>query len=139
MHELGWRSKAIVVTSSRLASVKSKLAFNRYIEGEGSTSSRSLMAFSGKVEGPADRGSAYKEVSMNHWLAESELPETFSRLIETSIPACRRSSLTRTATCNASTQPCGASRPTRGQLAAKEPPGSCLTPRQPRFFVGALL
>ena len=35
MHELGGRAKAMVVTGSRLAAVKYKLAFDRYIEGAG--------------------------------------------------------------------------------------------------------
>ena len=35
MHELGGRAKAMVVTGSRLAAVKYKLAFDRYIKGSG--------------------------------------------------------------------------------------------------------
>ena len=79
MHELGGRAKAMVVTGSRLAAVKYKLAFDRYIEDHGYTGIRSLVAFSGTVEDPEDPGSAYTEVSMNDGLAESELPETFER------------------------------------------------------------
>ena len=77
MHELGGRAKAMVVTSSRLAAVKYKLAFDRYIKEQGYTNIRSLVAFSGTVEDPEDPGSSYTEVSMNDGLAESELPETF--------------------------------------------------------------
>ncbi len=79
MHELGGRAKAMVVTGSRLAAVKYKLAFDRYIKEQGYTGIRSLVAFSGTVEDPEDPGSAYTEVSMNDGLAESELPETFER------------------------------------------------------------
>ena len=79
MHELGGRSKAMVVTGSRLAAVKYKLAFDRYIKEQGYTGIRSLVAFSGTVEDPDDPGSSYTEVSMNDGLAESELPETFER------------------------------------------------------------
>ena len=79
MHELGGRSKAMVVTGSRLAAVKYKLAFDRYIKEQGYTGIRSLVAFSGTVEDPEDPGSSYTEVSMNDGLAESELPETFER------------------------------------------------------------
>ena len=79
MHELGGRSKAMVVTGSRLAAVKYKLAFDRYIKERGYTGIRSLVAFSGTVEDPDDPGSSYTEVSMNDGLAESELPETFER------------------------------------------------------------
>lgn len=79
MHELGGRAKAMVVTGSRLAAVKYKLAFDRYIKNNGYTGIRSLVAFSGTVEDPEDPGSSYTEVAMNDGLAESELPETFER------------------------------------------------------------
>jgi type I restriction enzyme R subunit len=79
MHELGGRAKAMVVTGSRLAAVKYKLAFDRYIKAQGYDGIRSLVAFSGTVEDPDDPGSSYTEVSMNDGLAESELPETFER------------------------------------------------------------
>ena len=79
MYELGGRAKAMVVTGSRLAAVKYKLAFDRYIGDQGYTDICSLVAFSGTVEDPDDPGSSYTEVSMNDGLAESELPETFKR------------------------------------------------------------
>lgn len=79
MHELGGRAKAMVVTGSRLAAVKYKLAFDRYIKDNGYTGIRSLVAFSGTVEDPEDPGSSYTEVAMNDGLAESELPEAFER------------------------------------------------------------
>lgn len=79
MHELAGRAKAMVVTGSRLAAVKYKLAFDRYIKANGYTGIRSLVAFSGTVEDPDDPGASYTEVSMNDGLAESELPETFER------------------------------------------------------------
>lgn len=79
MHELGGRAKAMVVTGSRLAAVKYKLAFDRYIRNNGYTGIRSLVAFSGTVEDPEDPGASYTEVSMNEGLAESELPEAFER------------------------------------------------------------
>ncbi|MAA73148.1 MAG: restriction endonuclease subunit R [Salinisphaeraceae bacterium] len=77
--EMGGRAKAMVVTGSRLAAVKYKLAFDRYIKNNGYSGIRSLVAFSGTVEDPDDPGSAYTEVAMNDGLAESELPETFER------------------------------------------------------------
>ena len=79
MHELGGRAKAMVVTGSRLAAVKYKIAFDRYIEEQGYTGIRSLVAFSGTVEDPDDPRSSYTEVGMNDGIAESELPETFER------------------------------------------------------------
>ncbi len=77
MHELGGRAKAMVVTGSRLAAVKYKLAFDRYIKEQGYAGIRSLVAFSGTVEDPDDPGSSWTEVAMNDGLSESELPETF--------------------------------------------------------------
>ncbi|WP_017161179.1 type I restriction endonuclease subunit R, partial [Xanthomonas phaseoli] len=79
MHELGGRAKAMVVTSSRLAAVKYKLAFDRYIKDSRYDGIRSLVAFSGAVEDPEDPGASYTEVAMNDGLAESELPEAFER------------------------------------------------------------
>ena len=77
MAELGGRAKAMVVTGSRLAAVKYKLAFDRYIKEQGYTDIRSLVAFSGTVEDPDDPGSSYTEVKMNEGLAERALPEAF--------------------------------------------------------------
>ena len=79
MHEMGGRAKAMVVTGSRLAAVKYKLAFDQYIKTNGYTGIRSLVAFSGTVEDPDNPGASWTEVSMNDGLAESELPETFER------------------------------------------------------------
>lgn len=79
MHELGGRAKAMVVTGSRLAAVKYKLAFDHYIKANGYTGIRSLVAFSGTVEDPENPGASWTEVSMNDGLAEGELPETFER------------------------------------------------------------
>lgn len=79
MSEMGGRAKAMVVTGSRLAAVKYKQAFDRYVKENGYSGIRSLVAFSGTVEDPDDPGSAYTEVAMNDGLAESELPEAFER------------------------------------------------------------
>lgn len=78
LHEIGGRAKAMVVTASRLAAVRYKLAFDRYIREQGYTGIRALVAFSGSVEDPELPGASYTEVFMNDGLAESELPETFS-------------------------------------------------------------
>ena len=79
MRELGGRAKAMVVTGSRVAAVKYKLAFDRYVEEQGYAGIRSLVAFSGSVEDPDLPGSAYTEVGMNGGVSESELPEIFER------------------------------------------------------------
>lgn len=77
MPEIGGRAKAMVVTASRLAAVRYKLAFDKYIEEHGYTGIRSLVAFSGTVEDPDDPGSSWTEVAMNGGISESELPEAF--------------------------------------------------------------
>ena len=77
MYELGGRAKAMIVTGSRLAAVKYKLAFDRYITERGYAGIRSLVAFSGTVEDPDIPGASYTEVAMNDGLSESELTETF--------------------------------------------------------------
>ena len=79
MYELGRRAKAMLVTGSRLAAVRYKLAFDHYIDHHGYTGIRSLVAFSGRVEDPDDPGSSYTEVAMNDGLAETLLPEAFER------------------------------------------------------------
>ena len=78
MNELGGRAKAMVVTGSRLAAVKYKLAFDDYIKDNNYTGIRSLVAFSGTVEDPDNPGTSYTEVSMNKGISESELPEAFA-------------------------------------------------------------
>jgi type I restriction enzyme R subunit len=78
MHELGGRAKAMVVTGSRLAAVKYKQAFDRYIRDKGYTGIRALVAFSGTVEDPDQPGATFTEVGMNNGLPERELPERFA-------------------------------------------------------------
>ncbi|MBS0556674.1 MAG: type I restriction endonuclease subunit R [Proteobacteria bacterium] len=77
MPEIGGRAKAMVVTASRLAAVKYKLAFDAYIRERGYDGIRSLVAFSGTVEDPDVPGSSWTEVAMNGGITESELPEAF--------------------------------------------------------------
>ena len=48
---LGGQAKAMVVTNSRAAAVKYKLAFDRYVERQGYRGIRSLVAFSGRILG----------------------------------------------------------------------------------------
>ena len=79
MHEIGGRARAMVVTGSRLAAVKYKKAFDKYVRDHGYTEIRSLVAFSGTVEDPDDPGASYTEVAMNNGLSERELPEAFER------------------------------------------------------------
>jgi len=81
-HRLGGRAKAMVVTSSRLHAVRFKVALDRYIQENGYTDIRSLVAFSGTVEDP-DTGLEYTEPGMNpdiitgKPISEAQLPERF--------------------------------------------------------------
>jgi type I restriction enzyme R subunit len=65
---LGGQAKAMVVTSSRPAAVKSKREFEKYIERNGYTNIRALIAFSGKVTLDGD---TYTEAGMNGFSEES--------------------------------------------------------------------
>ena len=83
LHRLGGRAKAMVVTSSRLHAVRYKLAFERYLEENGYTGIRPLVAFSGTVRDP-ETGVEYTEPGMNtdavtgKPISETALPERFA-------------------------------------------------------------
>ena len=80
---LGGRAKAMVVTSSRLHAVRYKLACERYLEENGYTDIRPLVAFSGTVRDP-ETGAEYTEPGMNtdvvtgRSISEAALPERFA-------------------------------------------------------------
>jgi len=82
-HRLNGRAKAMVVTSSRLHAVRYKLSFDRYLERQGYTDIRPLVAFSGTVKDP-DTGLEYTEPGMNSDcvtgkpISEGQLPERFA-------------------------------------------------------------
>ncbi len=67
----------MVVTSSREAAVRYKLAFDEYIAEKGYEGIKSLVAFSGKVILPEQTEKEYSEPSMNGGIKETELPEQF--------------------------------------------------------------
>lgn len=83
LHRIGGRAKAMVVTSSRLHAVRYKLAFDRYLEENGYTGIRPLVAFSGTVRDP-DSGLEYTEPGMNtdivtgKPIGEVQLPDRFA-------------------------------------------------------------
>lgn len=72
---LGGQAKAMVVTSSRPAAVKYKNEFEKYIERNGYTNIRALIAFSGKV---TLDGETYTEAGMNGF-SEETLREEFDK------------------------------------------------------------
>ena len=80
--QLNGRAKAMVVTSSRLHTVRYKISFERYIKEKGYNDIRALVAFSGTVRDP-NTGSEYTEPSMNtdvntgNPISESLLPDRF--------------------------------------------------------------
>mgnify|MGYP000863434666 FL=1 len=76
-HKIGGYAKAMVVTSSREAAVRYKLAFDEYIAEKGYDGIKSLVAFSGKVILPEQTEKEYTEPSMNGGIKETELPEQF--------------------------------------------------------------
>ena len=77
--KIGGRAKAMVVTGSRLAAVKYKLAFDKYIKEKRYQDVRCLVAFSGEVRDPDLPGlPPYTEVEMNLGIKEKELPERFA-------------------------------------------------------------
>ena len=76
-HKIGGYAKAMVVTSSREAAVRYKLAFDEYIDEKGYEGIKSLVAFSGKVILSEQTEKEYSEPSMNGGIKETELPEQF--------------------------------------------------------------
>ena len=76
-HKIGDYAKAMVVTGSREAAVRYKLAFDEYIAEKGYEGIKSLVAFSGKVILPEQTEKEYSEPGMNGGIKETELPEQF--------------------------------------------------------------
>lgn len=76
-HKIGGKAKAMVVTSSRLAAVRYKQAFDRYIR-EKAYPIKTLVAFSGTVVDDIDSSKTYTEGGMNNGIDGKELPEKFA-------------------------------------------------------------
>ena len=76
-HKIGGRAKAMVVTGSRLAAVRYKQSFDRYIRDKG-YAIKTLVAFSGTVEDDKFPDVSYTEETMNAGLRQKELPERFA-------------------------------------------------------------
>ena len=77
MHRINGHAKAMVVADSRLAAVRYKQSFDRFI-AEHNYPIKTLVAFSGEVTDNDIPGSSYTEVGMNGRLREKELPEKFA-------------------------------------------------------------
>lgn len=77
-HKIGGKAKAMVVTSSRLAAVRYRLAFNKYLAEKGYNDIGVLVAFSGEVVDEDISGETFTEPTMNRGIREKELPEKFA-------------------------------------------------------------
>lgn len=75
-HRIDDKAKTMVVTRSRLHAVRYKLAFDRYLMGQGYPF-RALVAFSGTVKDP-DSGQEFTESGMNGF-PESQTAEAFKQ------------------------------------------------------------
>lgn len=76
-HKLGGKAKAMVVTSSRLAAVRYRLAFEKYLAEKGYKDIGVLVAFSGEVVDEDIPDQKFTEPGMNDGISERELPEKF--------------------------------------------------------------
>lgn len=79
---VGWRldgkAKAMVVTSSRKAAVRYKLAFDKYVAHQGYTDVAALVAFSGEVTDDESGLEKVTETSMNPGLKGRDLRDAFA-------------------------------------------------------------
>ena len=79
---VGWRldgkAKAMVVTSSRKAAVRYKLAFDKYVAEKGYTDVAALVAFSGEVTDDESGLEKVTETSMNLGLKGRDLRDAFA-------------------------------------------------------------
>ncbi len=78
MQELGGTAKAMVVTASRPAAVKYKMAFEKYIRDHEYKDLSCFVAFSGKVKLSEHPDTEFTEAGMNN-ISEKALPETFDK------------------------------------------------------------
>ena len=78
MNELGGTAKAMVVTASRQAAVKYKLAFEKYIHEHQYTDMGCFVAFSGKLKLDEYPDVEFSEVAMNN-VPEKQLPDVFDK------------------------------------------------------------
>lgn len=76
---LNGQAKAMVVTSSRKAAVRYKLAFDRYVTENGYTDIAALVAFSGEVTDPeTGTDEPFSEINMNPGLKGRDLRDAFA-------------------------------------------------------------
>ncbi|WP_207061778.1 type I restriction endonuclease subunit R [Motiliproteus sp. SC1-56] len=80
-HLLAGEAKAMVVTSSRAAAVRYKLAFDKYVREQGYDKIQALVAFSGEVNDPESgasvEGGPFTETNMNPGLNGRDMRKAF--------------------------------------------------------------
>ncbi len=74
-HQIGGKAKAMIVTRSRQAAVRYKLALDRYLKERGYPY-KALVAFSGQVK---DEGATFTEAGMNGGVSEAQTAKTFEQ------------------------------------------------------------
>ena len=79
-HLLSGQAKAMVVTDSRKAAVRYKLAFDKYVAEKGYPDVHALVAFSGDVEDKESGPEAFNERNMNPGLKGRDLRDAFNTL-----------------------------------------------------------
>jgi type I restriction enzyme R subunit len=75
--KIGGKAKAMVVTDSRKAAVRYKIAFDKYIAEHGYRDCRALVAFSGKVSDPESGSLEFSEANMNPDLRGQDIRDAF--------------------------------------------------------------
>ncbi len=75
--KIGGKAKAMVVTDSRKAAVRYKIAFDKYIAKHGYRDCRALVAFSGKVSDPESGSLEFSETNMNPDLRGQGIRDAF--------------------------------------------------------------
>lgn len=77
--KIGGQAKAMVVTDSRKAAVRYKLAIDKYIKDQRYTDLRTLVAFSGAVTDPDSGPDEFTESNMNPGIKGQEPSEAFKQ------------------------------------------------------------
>jgi len=77
--KIGGKAKAMVVTDSRKAAVRYKLAMDKYLRERGYLDMKALVAFSGSVSDPESGSEEFTESNMNPDIKGAEPSEAFKK------------------------------------------------------------
>lgn len=78
LHKIGGKAKAMIVTDSRKAAVRYKLAFDKYLKEHDYTDCAALVAFSGTVSDPESGPKEFTEINMNASLHGMDIRDAFA-------------------------------------------------------------